>query len=48
VGTWFGFRTPPFEVMAGVAALVVAYLLCAELLKRFAFGPAASRRRSGP
>lgn len=36
IGTWFGFVTPPPIMMAGIAALVVIYLVCAELLKPFA------------
>ena len=36
VGSWFGFVTPPPLMMAGIAALVVIYLACAELLKPFA------------
>jgi Mg2+-importing ATPase len=36
IGTWFGFVTPPPIMMAGIAALVVIYLVCAELLKSFA------------
>jgi len=43
VGTWFGFRAPPPEVTASVMALVVAYLVCAELLKQFAIGPISKR-----
>jgi len=39
VGTWFGFHAPPMEVTASVAALVIIYLVCAELLKRIAIGP---------
>lgn len=36
IGTWFGFVTPLPIMMAGIAALVVIYLVCAELLKSFA------------
>jgi Mg2+-importing ATPase len=36
IGTWFGFVTPPALMMTGIAALVVIYLACAELLKPFA------------
>ncbi len=45
VGAWFGFHAPPLEVTAGVGALVLAYLLCAELLKKFAIGPISRRLR---
>jgi Mg2+-importing ATPase len=38
VGAWFGFHAPPIEVTASVGLLVVAYLVCAELLKRVAIG----------
>jgi len=44
VGTWFGFHPPPFEVTASVGVLVLAYLVCAELLKKFAVGPISKRR----
>ncbi len=43
VGTWFGFRAPPPEVTASVMALVVAYLVSAELLKKAAIGPILRR-----
>src|SRR5471032_1919594 len=43
VGAWFGFRAPPVEVTASVMALVVAYLVSAELLKQFAIGKVATR-----
>ncbi|TPQ30313.1 magnesium-translocating P-type ATPase [Bradyrhizobium guangdongense] len=36
VGAWFGFVAPPPLMMAGIAALVVVYLACAELVKPFA------------
>ena len=44
VGTWFGFHPPPFEVTASAGVLVLAYLVCAELLKKFAVGPISRRR----
>ncbi|MFG1477311.1 magnesium-translocating P-type ATPase [Xanthobacter sp. V4C-4] len=40
LGSWFGFTPPPPAMLAGIAAVVVAYLVCAELLK-----PWALRRR---
>ncbi len=46
-GAWFGFQAPPPAVTASVAALVVAYLVCAELLKQFAIAPAIRRRADG-
>ena len=43
IGAWFGFRPPPLEVTVSVGLLVVAYLICAELVKRWAIGsPAVS------
>ncbi|WP_027553297.1 magnesium-translocating P-type ATPase [Bradyrhizobium sp. Cp5.3] len=36
VGAWFGFVVPPPLMLAGIAALVVIYLACAELLKPLA------------
>jgi Mg2+-importing ATPase len=36
VGAWFGFRAPPLEVICGVGVIIVAYLVCAELVKRLA------------
>ena len=39
-GEWFGFVAPPLDVAFAVGLLVVAYLLAAELLKRFATGSA--------
>jgi Mg2+-importing ATPase len=38
MGAWFGFVAPPPAVMAGIAVLVMAYLVCAELVKPFAIG----------
>jgi Mg2+-importing ATPase len=42
LGAWFGFRAPAGPVLIALAAIVVAYLACAELLKGFAIGPSAS------
>ncbi len=47
VGAWFGFHAPPLAVTASVGALVVAYLVCAELLKQFAIAPAVRRFSPG-
>ena len=38
IGAWFGFQPPPLEVTASVGLIVVAYLVCAELVKRLAIG----------
>ena len=46
IGGWFGFQAPPIEVTASVGLLVVAYLVCAELVKRLAIGSAARRPRA--
>ncbi|MFI4999796.1 MAG: magnesium-translocating P-type ATPase [Reyranellales bacterium] len=48
VGIWFGFHPPPLAVTAGVGLLVVVYLVCAELLKQFAIGPATRRLSYAP
>ena len=37
-GSWFGFVVPPAGMLGGVGAIVLAYLLCAELLKPMAVG----------
>ena len=42
-GAWFGFVAPPLAVTCGVGLLVLVYLVCAELLKQVAVGPAANR-----
>lgn len=43
-----GFSILRPAVLASIALLVVAYLLAAEMLKRVAFGPSASRRPDSP
>ena len=48
LGAWFGFKAPPGPVMIGLAAIVVAYLVCAELFKGFAIGASASKTPSRP
>ena len=35
-GAWFGFVAPPPVMLAAIGLLVLAYLVCAELLKPFA------------
>jgi len=36
VGAWFGFESPPPEVLAAIAGLLVVYLVAAELMKPLA------------
>jgi Mg2+-importing ATPase len=36
LGGWFGFETPPLVMLAGIGAIVVVYLVSAELLKPWA------------
>lgn len=36
IGGWFGFEVPPLGVLLGIAAIVVCYLVLAELLKPLA------------
>jgi len=46
VGAWLGFMPPPLAVVLSIFALVAAYLIAAELMKRIAIGPrhATARR----
>jgi Mg2+-importing ATPase len=47
---WFGFEAPPLLATAGLAIVVIAYLIGAELLKRFALkqvGRRANPRNKG-
>lgn len=46
-GAWFGFVAPPAMVLATIAVLVGAYLVCAEGLRSFAVktGPPRRHRR---
>ena len=37
-GAWIGFVVPPAPVLAGIAAITVAYLVAAEIVKPFALG----------
>ena len=48
IGTWFGFRAPPLEVTCSVGLIVVAYLVCAEFLKRAAVGAAVFAPHASP
>lgn len=36
VGAWFGFVVPPADMLAGMGALVLVYLVCAQWLKAYA------------
>jgi Mg2+-importing ATPase len=45
LGGWFGFETPPLIMLAGIGAIVVVYLVTAELLKPWAV---RVRQRSMP
>jgi Mg2+-importing ATPase len=36
LGSWFGFETPPLVMLAGIGAIVIVYLVTAELLKPWA------------
>ncbi len=42
LGGWLGFQAPPLRVVLALAGIVVAYLACAEAVKRFASPRAAS------
>ncbi len=46
LGAWFGFQTPPLMLSASLAGIVVAYLVCAELIKPLAIS--ADSRRTAP
>ncbi|GLH81089.1 magnesium-translocating P-type ATPase [Bradyrhizobium sp. SSBR45G] len=46
-GAWFGFVVPPVIVLATIAALVVAYLVCAEGLKSLAVRSGRRTQRGG-
>jgi Mg2+-importing ATPase len=43
IGHWFGFEAPSAAVLAGIAGVVVIYLICAELLKPLAIRSSALR-----
>jgi Mg2+-importing ATPase len=38
IGHWFGFVAPPPVMLAGIGLIVLAYLVCAEVLKPVAVG----------
>jgi len=44
LGRWFGFVAPPLALDASLIALVAAYLVCAELLKRFTIRHIVAKR----
>ncbi|MEO8153674.1 MAG: magnesium-translocating P-type ATPase [Rhizobacter sp.] len=52
-GAWFGFQPPPLGMLAAIAGIVGAYLVCVELLKPFVVSDrhrhraAAHHRRAG-
>ena len=48
LGAWFGFQPPPADVTATLAAIVLVYLACAELLKPLATNGAARMAGSAP
>ena len=45
-GAWFGFRSPPPMTLAAIGAIVVLYLVAAELLKPWAIGIAGRSLRA--
>ena len=49
LGAWFGFQAPPFALIVALAAIVAAYLICAELIKPLAIKsgapPTGARRQ---
>lgn len=47
LGLAFGFVSLPTSIMVSIAAISVAYLVCAEALKALAMHPPHRRRRSG-
>ena len=48
IGAWFGFRAPPLEITCSVGLIVVAYLVCAEFVKRVAVGAATLTSHARP
>ena len=42
VGVWFGFVAPPADMLAGMGALVLGYLVCAQWLKAHALADRSS------
>jgi P-type Mg2+ transporter len=45
VGGWFGFQAPPLMLTCALGAVVVVYLVCAELLKSIAIRTISKRGR---
>jgi Mg2+-importing ATPase len=43
VGAWFGFEAPPLAMLAATGAIVIVYLVAAELLKSLAVSPTRPR-----
>ena len=46
VGAWFGFVAPPVDMLAGMGALVLGYLVCAQWLKAYALSYRSTRLAS--
>jgi Mg2+-importing ATPase len=46
-GGWFGFEAPPWRMTAGLGAIVIVYLVCAELAKQ-AWVKRRTRHRTTP
>ncbi|HTP38105.1 MAG TPA: magnesium-translocating P-type ATPase [Steroidobacteraceae bacterium] len=44
-GEWMGFVHLPARVLAGLAAITLAYLVCSEVLKRWLFGEAVRQAK---
>jgi len=42
LGAWFGFVAPPAAMLAGMGALVLGYLVCAQWLKAYALAARAA------
>ncbi len=50
IAPWLGFTPPPVELLAAIAVMVLAYLVCAELAKRWFYASYArgGRERRSP
>ena len=44
---WLGFRAPPLQALLALGAVVVVYLVCAELFKRWAIRTEPAARDPG-
>jgi P-type Mg2+ transporter len=47
-GDWFGFKAPPLALTLALGVVVIAYLICAELLKSFAIRAVSKHRIQHP